>query len=59
MDSHGLHIPNIIVITDRKDAQAGKMAEQVKELATKPNDLSSFPGTHMVEREDLLQQFVF
>lgn len=27
------------------------MAEQVRVLVAKPNDLSSVPGTHVVERE--------
>lgn len=28
------------------------MAQQVKALATNPDDLSPVPGTHMVEREN-------
>lgn len=32
------------------------MAQQIKELATKPGDLSSLPWPHLVEREDQLLQ---
>jgi hypothetical protein len=32
---------------------------QLKPFATKYNDLSSIPGTHMVERENELIQIVF
>jgi hypothetical protein len=37
---------------DRKVATgANKMAQQVKELSTKPEDLNSIPRTHVVEEE--------
>jgi hypothetical protein len=32
------------------------MAQWVKVLATKPDDLSSIPGTHMTEEEKWLQK---
>jgi hypothetical protein len=35
------------------------MAQQIKGLAAKPDDLSSFPGTHMGETENLLLQVVY
>lgn len=33
--------------------KAGKMAQWVEVPATKPNDLSSTPGTHMMEEDNL------
>lgn len=30
---------------------SGKMAQQVKVLATKPNALNSIPGTHLVDEK--------
>lgn len=32
--------------------KAGKMAQQEKEPAAKPDKLSSFPGTHAAEKAD-------
>lgn len=32
----------------KQDLRTGSMAQQVKALATKPHDLSSIPGVHMV-----------
>lgn len=37
---------------------AGEMARWVKALATKPDDLSSSPGAHLVERENSLLRVV-
>lgn len=34
------------------------MTQQVKALATKPDELSSIPGTHMREGENLFLQAV-
>lgn len=34
------------------------MAQQVKAIATKPNDLSLIPGTHLVEGEKGFPQVV-
>lgn len=39
----------------QKETGASRMAQCVKELARKPNDLSSIPGTHMIEENRLLQ----
>lgn len=36
-----------------------KNLEQVKVFASKPNDLSLVPGTHVVEKENQLLQIVF
>ena len=32
----------------------GKIAQQIKALATKPSNLNSIPGTHMMQGEALL-----
>jgi hypothetical protein len=37
--------------------KAGEMAQQVKALNTKPDDLSLIPKTYMVEREHKILQF--
>lgn len=37
------------VYSYKKDRGGGKMAEQVKALAVKPDDLSSISGTLLVE----------
>lgn len=39
-------------------AGASEMAQRVKSLATKPNDLNLVPGTHMVEGENRLSSSV-
>lgn len=36
-----------------------EVAQWVKAFAVEPNDLSSIPGTHMVDGEDHLPQAVF
>lgn len=37
--------------TESKKHWAGELAQQEKGLAAKPADMSSIPGTHMVEGE--------
>lgn len=39
--------------------EAGRIAQWVKILATKPNNLSLNPGLHMVEGENQLLQVVY
>lgn len=46
----------ILIITEQG---AIKMARQVKELATKPDDLTLIPGTHMAEIENQFYQTIF
>lgn len=36
----------------KQQSRAGKVAQQVQELATNPQGLSSIPGTHMIEGEN-------
>lgn len=35
------------------------MTQKVEEIATKPNDLSSIPETHMVEEDNQLLKVAF
>jgi hypothetical protein len=45
---------------DIKNSSSGtsEMAQWVKALATKSNDLSSIPGTHMVEKRTSFLQVI-
>lgn len=42
----------ILTLYKKNNSGAGEMAQQVKGLATKPDDLSSVPGAYMVEGEN-------
>lgn len=38
-------------VSKKTGERSGKMVQQVKGLAIKPDDLNFIPGTHMVEAE--------
>jgi hypothetical protein len=48
----GCHNMVLQMVTQRQQSRAGKVAQQVQELATNPKGLGSIPGTHMVEGEN-------
>jgi hypothetical protein len=46
---HHTWLQNRILIRKKKKSEAGDIAQQVKGLATKPDNLSLAPRSHMVE----------
>ena len=54
---HG--VPYSYLGNQNKCSRASEMVQQVKVLAAKPDDLSSIPGTHTVERENGLLKVGF
>lgn len=61
------YLANVTVAADTRSLKCNllrnqisgcEMAQQVKKPSTKPEDLSSFPGTHMVEGGNQFLKFV-